>query len=456
MNALLVSYSFPPCGGTGVMRVSSLARFFPAEGIRVDVLTARNAAAVGVDTGLLRSIPDEVTIHRTLTLDLPFGIKKSVKRLLTGKRTASNHNARTDQRETKGRFAKMIADVLSPDPQVTWIPVLKRSATTLIRKRDIDIVIITVPPFSSLLLAEYLRNKFPHLPVVLDFRDEWLTTTFSLVSFLFNNTEKARRVAERIESRAITAATLVVAVTEAARQQIRARYPHEPEGKFRLVSNGFDAASIVKTPARSLQRTDSQIVVTFVGTVYASTEPSSLVEALESLPIGLRNRFKLRFIGHIENDRYREMLLRLGDMVELKGFLPQHSALDLMKETDYVLLINHDPLNVGGKFYDYVGSGKPILGAVHPDGETRRLLEELRAGWWAGDRDGEAIRRLFMDAASRADLPGTAFHPDFERIAQFERKPLAQRYARLLHSIADQPSIEEPSEHEAVTARESN
>jgi len=83
MNVLLVSYSFPPVGGTGVMRASSLARYFPAAGIRLDVLTARNASAVGTDPTLLKDIPDEVTIHRTTTLDLPFSLKKRIKRLIT-------------------------------------------------------------------------------------------------------------------------------------------------------------------------------------------------------------------------------------------------------------------------------------------------------------------------------------------------------------------------------------
>ncbi len=43
--------------------------------------------------------------------------------------------------------------------------------------------------------------------------------------------------------------------------------------------------------------------------------------------------------------------------------MPQREALTLMSETDYVLMIAHDPLNVPGKFYDYIGSGKPILGS---------------------------------------------------------------------------------------------
>jgi hypothetical protein len=123
-------------------------------------------------------------------------------------------------------------------------------------------------------------------------------------------------------------------------------------------------------------------------------------------------------------------------MVELKGYLPQREALAAMNETDYVLLINHDPLNVGGKFYDYVGGGKPILGAVHAGGETRRLFDELRAGWWADIHDVEGIRQLFIDAAARGNSLVTEFQPDTEKIALYERKVLAQRYAALLHSIA--------------------
>ena len=88
------------------------------------------------------------------------------------------------------------------------------------------------------------------------------------------------------------------------------------------------------------------------------------------------------------------------------------------------------------KFYDYMGGGKPILAAIHPRGPERRLLEELRAGWWADIHDVADIRRLFLDAAVRGNTVLTAFKPDTEKIARYERKVLAQRYAALLHSIA--------------------
>ena len=436
LNVLLVTYSFPPAGGVGVLRAASLARYLPAEGIRLDVLTTRNASAVGTDSALLKELSGEVTIHRTITLDLPFGLKKWLKRRIT--RSGNPSGGATPVAGKPNFLKRALQDVLLPDPQVTWLPVLARAARRVVRTRNIDLVLITVPPFSSVLLVDKLRRKFPHLPIVVDFRDEWLSTTIDLVSF--SRSDRAMTVAREAEASAVTNATAVVAVTEAARREIRSRYPMELETKFQFIPNGFDATRLSRTGPAAPSPPDARLVATYIGSIYGSTEPSTLVQALQSLPPEVKARFKLRFIGRIEEPRFRDTLLQLGDMVELCGFLPQQEALAAVNEADYALLITHDPLNVSAKFYDYIGAGKPILATVHPDGEVRRLLEDLRAGWWAGSRDVEGIRQLFLDAAERGHAVLHEFHPDTGKIAQYERKALAQRYARLLHSIAQQPS----------------
>lgn len=446
LNVLLVSYVFPPIGAVGAMRSASLARYFPGEGIRLDVLTARNASAVGTDPSALKEIPDSVRIHRTLTLDLPFGIKKGIKRLILGKKPDRDVGMATNQDGKGGILKRALGDLFLPDPQVTWYPVLTWAAQRIVKKRKIDLVLITVPPYSALLLVERLRKDFPQLPIVIDFRDEWLTTAFENVSFLFTRSERAQRLASKIEARAVTNSTAVVAVTEAARRQVRARYPQQPESKFHLIPNGFDSTKLREATASP--RIEDRIVFTYVGTVYTTTEPSALVEAALLLPPDLRSRLLFRFIGHIEEPRFREAILRLGKSVELRGFLPQREALALMDESDYVLLVTHDPLNVSGKFYDYVGSGKPILAVVHAQGEARRLLEDLRAGWWAPDQDVEAIRKLLVDAIERGKAPFADFKPDTAKIAQYERKVLAQRYAALLHSIAGSAGGEGPTHQE--------
>jgi glycosyltransferase involved in cell wall biosynthesis len=453
LNVLLVTYSFPPAGGVGVLRAASLARYFPGEDIRLDVLSARNASAVGADPTLLAEIPPEVTVHHTVTLDLPFGMKKAVKRWIGGaKQSAGAKAAATSGGGKSNVVKKALQELLLPDPQVTWLPFLTRAARRIIRTRKIDLVLLTVPPFSVILLVEKLRKEFPDLPIVIDFRDEWLSTAIDLVGF--NKSDRARRIARNTEAAGIRHATAIVAVTEAARRDIRGRYPQEPDAKFCLVPNGFDATRLPPRSTKPAKRpADGKIVIAHIGTVYPSTEPTSLVEALLLLPPELRSRLKLRFIGHIEEPRYRESLQQLGDMVELKGFLPQREALAEMNEADYVLLVQHGPLNVATKFYDYLGGGRPILATVHPEGDERRLLEELHAGWWTGSRDIEGIRRLFVDAAARGDVLESGFGPDPAKVMQYDRKTLAQRYAALLHSIA-RPQREADSQAPAVGVAE--
>ena len=433
MNVLLVTYSFPPAGGVGVLRAASLARYFPAEGIRLDVLTTRNASAVGTDPELLKEIPSEVTIRRTITLDLPFGLKKWIKNRITGRgRQRAIQQAKT-QSGRPGLLRRILEDLLLPDPQVTWLPALAYNACRIIADRKIDLVLITAPPFSSVMLVEKLRKRFPDLAIVVDFRDEWLATTIDLVSF--SRSPRARRIAHRVEAGAIANATAVVAVTEAARRLLQARYPNEPQDKFHFIPNGFDASRMPRSLSSPAPRADDRLLLTFIGTLYGSTEPTTLVEAIRTLPEDVKAILRVRFIGRIEDPRFQQSLLELGEIVELQPFLPQARALAALKETDYALLITHDPVNVGAKFYDYLGAGKPILAVVHPDGAVRHLLEELRAGWWADSHDVQAIRQLLVEAVTRSDAQSPDFHPDKARIACYERKVLASCYAGLLRKI---------------------
>jgi hypothetical protein len=435
LNVLLVAYSFPPAGGVGVLRAASLARYLPSEGIRLDVLTTRNASAVGTDVALLNDIPTEVLVHRTVTLDLPFGIKKRIKKLITGGKSSKGTAAVVGRADKPTFLKRILQDLLLPDPQVTWLPIVARAARGIVRKRNIDLVLITVPPFSCALLIEKLRREFPRLPIVIDFRDEWLSTAIDLVGF--SRSQRARTIARNAEASAVANSNTVVAVTEAARREIRARYPQEPDDKFHLISNGFDASRLSRSVPSAEPRSGEKIVIAHIGTVYASTEPSTLVEAVRSLPLEIQSRFTFRFIGHIEEPRFRDTLLQLGSLVELKGFMPQREALAAMNDADYVLLVQHGRLNIAAKLYDYIGGGKPILATVHPEGPERWLLEELRAGWWVDSRDVEGIRKLFIEIATRCIALRNEFRPDTGKIAQYERKVLAQRYATLLHSIAE-------------------
>lgn len=339
-----------------------------------------------------------------------------------------------------GMLRRLVQDILLPDPQVTWLPILTRAATRTIQQRNIDLVLITAPPFSVVKLVPKLRARFPNLPIVVDFRDEWLSSSIDLISF--SCSPRARRIAHQAEGDAVASATAVVAVTEPARQMLRARYPGQPEEKFLLLPNGFDATRLPEPRLQSAKEQNKCVVLTYLGTLYTSTDPTTLIEAIRTLPTDVRSRLRVRFIGRIEDPLFRQSLSGLGETVELRGFMPQAQALQSLAESDYALLITHDPVNVSAKFYDYLGAGKPIVATVHPDGAVRCLLEDLRAGWWADSHDVESVRVLLMNVVNHHHEMMNSYHPDREMIASFRRETLAAKYAQILRGLVSNPSPE--------------
>lgn len=439
MRVLLVTFSFPPAGGVGVLRALSLAKYLPENGIEVEVLTARNAPAVQRDYTLASQVPSSVNVHRCWTLDLPFSVRKAIKRTLSGTSAVSSATAAEAVRQSKPWLLKRIfADMLLPDPQIGWLPLAMPAAARLIRKKQIDLVLITVPPFSSSRMVSFLRRKFPALPIVLEFRDEWLNTTIDLVSY--SNSSRAKRIAARTEKKAVHDATLVVAVTDAAERTIRQRYPQEPSTKFVCVTNGYDTQPSLTVPSMSAFDT---LTLTFIGTVYRSSDPSSFIEAVHGLPDTMKSRLRIRFIGHIENPYYRHALMSLGNIVDLQGVLPQAEALKAIMTTDYLLLISHDPINVAAKVYDYLGGCRPIIAAIHPDGDIRRILEETEAGIWADVRDANSIRQLLAQMIETAATSRCFFRPRADVIARYHRRSITRGYASLLQKLVGSTSQRE-------------
>src|SRR3954453_11927931 len=73
---LLMAYFFPPAGGVSVQRALSLARYLPADGCQLDVLTTRNGVYPVRDEALLGEVPASVRIHRAFTPEPPYALRK--------------------------------------------------------------------------------------------------------------------------------------------------------------------------------------------------------------------------------------------------------------------------------------------------------------------------------------------------------------------------------------------
>ncbi len=431
IRLLLIAYAFPPVGGIMVMRALSLAKYLPACGFEVHVLSAANAAAPLRDPGLLAHVPSSVTLHHAFTPELPFHFRKRLWGLVS--RSAPDApQASSGAQPSQSFLANFARRIFSPDPQVVWIPFAVRAARRIIRRHQIHAVLVTAPPFSIFLIGNSLKSSLPHIRLISDFRDEWLR--FYLTDFDFLRSDFTRRRAEKIEAETIALSDLVVAVTESSLREIRSRYPEQPDGKFALVHNGYDPDALRPISEQTHipdSRTKGKVVITHLGTAYRTASPSYFLDAIQSLPQEIRSRLEIRFIGRVSETEER-LLASSGPGIRVLGFLPQQQALARLAETDYLLLTMTNEFSLPGKIFEYLASGKPIIALSPENGEVARLIAETGAGWCVPHDQPEAIRRIVADAVRLALDNSIPFRTRRDVVARFERPRLVASYAALI------------------------
>jgi glycosyltransferase involved in cell wall biosynthesis len=414
------------------MRGLSFARYLPQAGCRLWVVTARNASNAYYDPSLVAQVPPDVEVHRTFTPELPFAWRTWLWKRLHRGSAAQVPTGRASAEITPGRLARLARSLATPDPQRVWIPFAVRRAERLIRRHSIDTVIVSVPPFSELAAAVQLKRRFPGLRVVLDFRDEWLD--FTLSSIETPGAAQKRRSAAVLERQAVEAADLVISVTSAWVDQIRARYPEQPREKFRLLPNGYDDEVFRNFTPRP--HAGGKLVMIYMGTAYARPvySPEPFLNALDGLEESVRRQIELRFVGRVEPE-LDPLLANRGYDIVRHGFLPQGEGLRILAESDILLLFANDPQWQPAKLFEYIASRKPILAIAPEDGEAARVIRETATGWTVPPGEAEAIRARVLDLVRRrGNGDGWGIRPSGAAIERYSRSALARRLAEMLGS----------------------
>ncbi len=371
-DILLISYQFPPAGGVAVQRILSLAKYFPESDFNVRVLSCSNPGVPLLDHTLLRRLPPTVEVHRAFSPEPPFKLRKHIWNLLSLFRGHKSHKPAV-QRRGPGFFQSVVQRILSPDPEVVWVPQATRRARQLIRKHGIKHVLVTAPPFSSYLIAIRLKAEMPELNIVADYRDDWLG--YYVTEYEYYNSDFMRRRAAEIERKVVESSNLVVCVTRTITEIMRKRYSDQPAEKFAWIPNGYDPESFTGFQPKS--HGTSKIVVSYTGTLHASSSARFYLDALDTLPESMRARFETRFIGRITDEEKARLRDRKSAVVQI-GFLPQDELFGRLEETDFLLLTMMHAGSMTGKIFEYLATGKPILAVAPRDSEVSRLIAETR------------------------------------------------------------------------------
>ena len=464
-RVLIISYYWPPTGGSGVQRWVKFAKYLPAEGWQPVVYTPENPEQLAVDTTLEADVPAEAEIIKTHITE-PYELyKKFLRRSGHSKEAVEVNPVNARNKSLAQKVAMWVrGNFFRPDPRCLWIRPSVRFLKKYLKEHPVDLIVSTGPPQSMHLIARRLAGE-TGLPWIADFRDPWTKIFYFKHLSMTRATEKWH---QRMEKKVLDEATVVVAVSPLVQQEFQAMTQTPVE----LVTNGFDECDYEVSGA---QMSDSQMngtdisstdtdqagaksrlaaggpdkdfIITHTGLFAADGNPTVLWEVLAekcAFNEDFRKRLRIRLVGKtddailqsISDNRLNDSLTDLGYQPHSKAVEEQRKAslliLPLRKEPEYKAVLP-------GKLFEYLASWRPVLGIGQSDGTMSVILNTTKTGLVLNWDDKASIRK-FIDLCWERHLKGELTVEDAD-ISQFTRRNLTRRMAQLFDRLTRNKNV---------------
>ncbi len=368
-KALIIAYHYWPANNGGVARPMRLARYLPALGWKMTVLTTGD----GADSG-----PNGEHIVRARE---PF-------RPATAEGESAPSAKNGAGRVMKNALKRMVS---FPDGKRFWKGPALKAIKEYIRSERVDCIISTSPPETAHIIAAELRN-LAERPWVADFRDGW---TFEPPR---RDSSSARRAAKmlRAEAEVIKAADAITSATMPIHEDFVARYP-EFRDKMHYLPNGFDSEESATRVDEDASASSGKFSLLFTGRLSLSSAeitPRHLFDGLRAAAqrdAGLRDDCEFTLIGQFTEEE-KSLANDLGNMVHFQTLVPRDEAISRQRNaTVNILVASRLRRSVAtGKIYEYLAARRPIL-ALAQGTEAERIVAETDSGMCVAPDDAAEI-----------------------------------------------------------------
>ena len=226
---LIITYYWPPTGGSGVQRWVKFSKYLPEQGWQPVIFTPENPEQLARDESLLRDVPACAEVIKRRIVE-PYGIY----RRLTGGRQGQEVNPVNAQKKNwKQRLSLWVrGNCFVPDPRISWVRPSVRFLKKYLAEHPVDAVVTTGPPHSVHLIGRGLKRALG-LHWIADFRDPW--TEMFYYKHLGLGPAADRRH-HRLEQSVLDEADTVISVSPPVRDDFQAK----TKTPVVLITNGFD------------------------------------------------------------------------------------------------------------------------------------------------------------------------------------------------------------------------
>lgn len=372
-KVLIITYYWPPSGGSGVQRWLKFTKYLPQYGWKPIVFTPENPDFQLKDESLMKDLSKGIEVVK-----IPIWEPYQLFNRLTGKKKGTEQVIIGQQHggiiHTLGMTLR--GNLLIPDPRCFWIKPAVKFLKTYLKDHPVDAIVTTGPPHSMHMIGLKL-HRATSIPWIADFRDPWTNIDFYKDLHL---TRLADYVHRRKEQQVISEANVVVSVTPTWCAELKEKHPQ----KVALVHNGYDEDDIPKEKTKP----DEEFSIVHIGSINEARNPKILWQALnELLPIHeeLRKNLKIKLVGKTDPSVVEDISrFELTNYVQQTGYIPHHEAIQYQQNAQILLLlINNTPNANGiltGKLYEYMASQRPILAIGPLRSDIATLMNETNAG----------------------------------------------------------------------------
>jgi glycosyltransferase involved in cell wall biosynthesis len=284
------------------------------------------------------------------------------------------------------------------------------------------------------LIALELKNIYPQLKWVADFRDPWTNIDFYSKLML---TPGADRKHKRLEAKVLLKSDLVLSIGQHMSEEFKAIYLGHggtTPDKFKVITNGYDEEDVLAKG----ENKDEAFSLAHIGTLVKDRNPEVLWRVLGKLVkenAELKSKLQIKLVGKVDLFvKERLAAHQLSAYVNYIEYLPHAEVIrEQQKSKILLLLVNNTPNAKGiltGKFFEYMASGSPVLAIGPVDGELAGILKETECGFISGFEDEIELKKHLLLLYAHSELK-----PNSEKIRQYSRKALTEKLSKLLNNL---------------------
>lgn len=420
-KVLIITYYWPPSGGSGVQRWLKFAKFLPEYGWEPVIYTPLNPEANSIDNTLLKDVSENTLVLKRKIWE-PYSIYKT----LFGSKSNSNNNhikANIIGSQNKSLSHKLSLFVRGnffiPDPRCWWIKPSIKWLVKYLKDNPVDAIVSTGPPHSMHLIAKGVK-KATGIKWIADFRDPW-TEIFYFKHL--NLSGWALKKHKRLEQSVIDSADVVTVVSNKMKQDFAGRTSTPVE----IITNGFDPDDFKPNPNKEEGTLEDKgkFTLTHTGIFVDNGNPNKLWEVLGELSAQdqtFKKDLRIRLLGQVDksvSDGIKEA--GLNDNCICMGYVAHNQVTQWQQSASVLLLpLRKEPEAAAiltGKFFEYLASGKEILAFGPTNGDLAKALCETKSGTIVDFEDKEGIRKeitrlygLFKEGALKSGSTEISAH----------------------------------------------